>query len=1284
MTLHDLTQTFFEHHEIYWDDELLDSQILANEQALLPVVLAIIDKMVGDEDKLDKIIHYQLVIDKKALCYIRAQNVEIINSALLSSEINLFGGVAAIARYLIEHSVQNTHNTGYDVIKLCSLIRENHQQYDDGHVLPNTLSFDGLLVNKEETLTTSNEIDFADILARPTEKEESVTSKPEKQFVLNEDFPQLDIQGKEVFEEIAVVAMAVYLSKNADKKIDDLDKASLSSITADSSMFFAALLNLNYLLDKTADRFQCQGYQLIFEKQIYSLRETISRFAETRSFGDPSTTWYQAAKKTASKLVLTKHLTSIFTSSMREGFFNSDALIDALLASSDDTTQAFIKLNRSGNNVITSALASQSIKQALNAKVIGQERAIQSLCEGYLTSNIHSQQGPRAIYTFAGPSGVGKTYLASQLLSELNRYEKSGYVFSVFNMEHYTDQKDSGKLFGSGVQYVDASLGMLTQTVRAQPRQILLFDEIEKANNSVIQSLLTMIDSGVVRDQTSQEEVDFSQCIVIFTTNLGQDLLVNNPQNQTLSIFDILLSSSNPTSKSKLSPEFVNRLAKGYPIIFSPLKVNHLLRLAEQELIKSVDDNSVLTYQWPTDFAGFMLKTMSPDVSVRRLKSVFSKLKSEILSRSTPFFSAEQTQVSFKVELERNEPQLIDKPLKILLLDDDSMVYQQINNTAFSTDVALCKSRESINSAIEKQLPDALLIDLDTVENGQCQLNQFLTDELAERVKLPIFTYRIIESAQHDDSVSAAHDIREHFSIELNHFAEAFSRMIERVNYYLQVERDLSRMIRRRESLQYQCSISKSEFGFDVGYGQMLVKQIVHSEDLRGGDLFKMALPEVVLDDVIGLERAKKRLTDVVTWLKTPDKLEHLGVKIPSGFLFAGPSGTGKTLLAKAIAGESGLPFFAVTSAELSASHSGGTTDNIKKLFAAAKKYAPAIVFIDEIDAIASHRSQGTQGADKDRNLTVNALLTEMDGFNSHGEAIFVMAATNHPQLLDSAILRPGRFDETIYCDLPNAKAREAFFVQFARRYQVEFTQIELADLVASARGMSAAQIDQIFRETIYQSVGDAQLLSVEMIKQTMIRVSYGSPNEQIVLSEQEKQRTAYHEAAHLLVSKLLFPKQAIDFVTIEPRDQSLGFVATRAEEEYESLSSKRVKYRLEVLLAGRVAEKLFTGSDKEISTGASNDISKATKLAMHAIYEGGLDPDIGPVNVGMLTKFEESDLLKIAQNSVRNWIVEAEMSVEQRLESHRSILNKIAQTLIQKESLLGEEIEQLFGFNRM
>ncbi|NKF52028.1 AAA family ATPase [Shewanella sp. WXL01] len=1329
-----ISKAFFNRCDVVFGDEVLSEDMLCHEDMFMPLILAVTARLYG-EQQLKSVVDFSLITDTNSLLFFRTDKLNIKDEQKLIDIIHAYDGASCLTPFLFlprdisglmlglnvgefagycrEHFKSVPANTHIDVYKdlqflfnfldndklnelsdkLKSMFDDNAEQakasvatkssnpsHQTAQVKPSAEQPTAEDKVHVATAEYSN-LDVSSFLPSDTPTKSTTTKKNRKSMAftdLQSAYAELDNASKHIIQELAVMAAAKYFTENSDSTHEDMGSAKV----VDDKALLGAFLASRPLLNALAERFGCQHYQIVFPPVVYEQRLQLEQVAETRSFGEPTTTWYQLAKRNAPKLRFPQIIKECLLSAISaDGKLDVAEFVDSLCNSNIALFELLKQQNQVANRLINSAQTSQRMKKALADKVIGQSYAIEQLCQGYLSSCIETHSGPRAIYTFLGPSGVGKTYLATEFIDELNACEGSGYQYKMFKMEGYCDKRDPSKLFGSGIQYIDASLGTLTSFVRANPRSVLIFDEIEKAHPNVIQSLLSVLDSGIAKDNTSQEDVDFSQCFILFTSNLGQDLLASKPQNKQLSVFDVLSSSVANGSNTRLSPEFINRLAKGNAVMFSPLKVNHLLALAERSL-RSSQEQKGLSYHWPENFASFMLKTMAPDLSVRRLNGRLSQLQSQLLTQGAGLLDANRSELEITVDVE-TKPLMEPCQPSILVLDDDPRVFSALNELPAEYNCHLCDEPTQLSALVSQVRPDVLLLDLQLVEKLGQPLDSYLVQHLADVPLMPIFTYQLLSGYETHkptgaDVLASSHDIREHFNLTPAQ-ENWLTSMLTVVSDELHMERSLQQMQRRNLQLDYQLTMQSSASGLSVCYHELGYVQQVQSQDVRGDELFSHDVPTETLADVVGLERAKDRLTQVLQWLKSPHQLAAYNVKPPSGFLFAGPSGTGKTLLARALAGESQLPFFSVSSSSISASHSGGSADNIKKLFAAARRYAPSIVFIDEIDAIAGQRTSGESSADKDRNLTVNALLTEMDGFDQSAGQVFVMAATNLPELLDSALMRPGRFDETIYCDLPNSAARNAFFKRFADKYQLPLSDELLIDLVSASRGMSAAQIEQVFRETIYSAVSEGKEVTFANLQQTMIRVSYGTPSENISMSDEEKKRTAYHEAGHLLVSKLLFPNREVDFVTIEPRNQALGFVALRPSESYESLSKTTAMSHLEVMLAGRMAEKILTGNSDEVSAGASNDIEKATNLAMHVIYEAGLDEELGPLNIKLLTRYEESDLLLQAQQSVRNWLVTAEQSVERRLVSHKPLLDKIADALTTHESLLAEQINALF-----
>ena len=441
--------------------------------------------------------------------------------------------------------------------------------------------------------------------------------------------------------------------------------------------------------------------------------------------------------------------------------------------------------------------------------------------------------------------------------------------------------------------------------------------------------------------------------------------------------------------------------------------------------------------------------------------------------------------------------------------------------------------------------------------------------------------------------------------------------------------------------------------------------------------------PDIRLNQVIGLQRAKTHLQRVIKWLKHPELLASQNIAFPAGMLLAGPPGTGKTLLAKAVAGECELPFISLSVGDLISGVKNGTAEKIDRAFKQASDIAPCIMFIDEIDTIATARRAG----EISDNNAVNVLLTHLDGIQKRSEPIFVLAATNFPQVLDQALLRAGRLDEIIHCDLPDKAARSDFFTQLSAKYAIAIDAQEQAKYVEMTQGMSGAQLDKIFRDYLYrvsaeeycQHANSSSVFHQNLFREAIVNVRYGSANPNTVLSAESKIQVAWHEAGHLLMTKLLLPQHAITFATIEPRNQSLGFVSIQRDDAVGSSTASEVRAQIAVAMAGREAERL-QNDNYDVTSGAVSDIEVATRYAMHAVCEWGLDPEFGQLSASVLNyQTTSADLQKLAEQRIRVWLEEGQQKAAELLLQHKTLLQEIAAQLLEKESLYADEIDCLF-----
>ncbi len=443
----------------------------------------------------------------------------------------------------------------------------------------------------------------------------------------------------------------------------------------------------------------------------------------------------------------------------------------------------------------------------------------------------------------------------------------------------------------------------------------------------------------------------------------------------------------------------------------------------------------------------------------------------------------------------------------------------------------------------------------------------------------------------------------------------------------------------------------------------------------------------VAFDEVAGLEEEKEELQEIVDFLRGPRKYIEIGARIPTGVLLIGPPGTGKTYLSKAVAGEAAVPFFTISGSDFVEMFVGVGASRVRDLFEQAKKNAPCIVFIDEIDAVGRRRGAGMGGGHDEREQTLNQLLVEMDGFGTN-EGIIVMAATNRPDILDSALLRPGRFDRQIYVGLPDIKGREAILGVHTRNKPLE-EDVDLKVVARRTPGFTPADLENLVNEAALLSARyNLKKIPMHLIEEASIKVQAGPEKKSRVVSEKERKLTAYHEAGHALTARLMPGMDPVHLVTIIPRGMAGGFTAYIPEEDVNYMTKRQMEDRLVTLLGGRVAEALVL---EDISTGAQNDIERATKLARQMITHYGMNEKLGPMTYG--TDEEEvflgrdfgrsrnysEEVAATIDSEMRNLIDTAYNRAEEMLKENMETLERIAQALLEKETLDAKEFEDLF-----
>ena len=444
----------------------------------------------------------------------------------------------------------------------------------------------------------------------------------------------------------------------------------------------------------------------------------------------------------------------------------------------------------------------------------------------------------------------------------------------------------------------------------------------------------------------------------------------------------------------------------------------------------------------------------------------------------------------------------------------------------------------------------------------------------------------------------------------------------------------------------------------------------------------------VTFEDVAGAEEAKAEVAELVDFLRDPGKFQKLGGRIPSGILMVGSPGTGKTLLAKAIAGEAKVPFFTISGSDFVEMFVGVGASRVRDMFETAKKHAPCIIFIDEIDAVGRHRGAGLGGGHDEREQTLNQLLVEMDGFEGN-EGVIVMAATNRPDVLDPALLRPGRFDRQVVVPLPDIRGREQILKVHIRKVPKD-DNVDASIIARGTPGFSGADLANLVNEAaLFAARESCKVVNMSHFERAKDKIMMGAERRSMVMSEEDKKLTAYHEAGHAIVGRLVPDHDPVYKVSIIPRGRALGVTMFLPEDDRYSFTKRRLESQISSLFGGRIAEELIFGADS-VTTGASNDIERATEIARNMVTKWGLSDRLGPLSYSedegeiflgrSVTQHKNvgDDTARIIDEELRNFIDRNYERAETILKENINILHMMADALIKYETIDTTQIDAL------
>jgi ATP-dependent metalloprotease FtsH len=989
------------------------------------------------------------------------------------------------------------------------------------------------------------------------------------------------------------------------------------------------------------------------------------------------------------------------------------------------------------------------LRQDLTTQVHGQDHAVHQFVEGLFNVEVvasadASRRKPAGLFVFAGPPGVGKTYLAELASTHLDR------PFKRFDMSAFSHSHEVSGLIGTPKMYQGAQAGSLTDFVQQNPNALLLFDEIEKAHSSAIHLFLQILDAGRLQDKFTEQDVAFRDTIIIFTSNVGRKLYENenssgvhaaNAAFHRTTILDALRTEVDPRTREPFFPAAIcSRMATGYPILFNRLRVVDLCRIVQTEiervsnLIQNVHGQRI-SIQREIPLALVMREGVQTDA--RTMKSqgeVF--LKEEVFKAcqlftdtniDTAFGKIEEISIEIdpdcagetaeKLFSDLSRPEVLFVGSEMLgnfycqMIPEIEWILAANQDQAFDVlakrsvdfvllDLAVQTQRVPGNSLCDSMLDVSghsaprnteLWFDHAPLAARKFAAGQQMLEQMHSRMPdVPVYLFSLEENeiglpgAAIDEELlvacvragGARGAIRtslgglnmEDIEAERTPFAERIASVAQQ----LRREKIAADLATGNQVVTFATAPALSADGSRllVRCRNFRMARAVRSTD-ADSVISDAERPATRFDDVIGARSAKEALLFIRDWLQNPKSFAAAGIDPPRGVLLSGPPGTGKTMLARALAGESNCTFISETATSFVTKYTGSGPEAVRELFARARRYAPSIVFIDEIDAIGQNRASVSPGhVGHAESLTLNQLLVEMDGFaKATMRPIIVLAATNHPEKLDPALLR--RFSRTIEVELPTRSEREEYLnLRLAAKARHEVSAQMVQRLAAQGQGMSVADLERILAHAAVMAIASGGVITDTILAEAFEKVTMGEAK-----AGGDPLRTARHEAGHAVI--MCATGSPPIYVTIVGRGNFGGYAAFEDTEERRSRTRPELESQICQLMGGREAECLYYGEDDGVSTGPSSDLERATNLAEAMVYDLGMSKEIGFIKIDRKQRLPD-ELARKCHGAVQSILTAMGERTRRLLAEYRPALDRIGDALMERDRLLKHEVLEL------